>query len=514
MAAEGNSPHSRPVTLTEHVVGIFVTRGSVLPVTYIDRDAIVLASLALYRELGLNYWAFDGAYVTLKPGTSLATFSAAAETLARRYPSTGDQVLIADETTQAATIERLIRPQAIALALFALALALTALLIVGQVAAQDAAGRRPGQRHAGGARHDPPPAVRREHGGDGCRHGRRRPRRGRDRHRRLPADPDRPRPAGRAASRRQRERRRSRRRGGRDRGAARRPRRGDRVAAGRRAPRRGRRGAVAAPPAARRTAVAGRRAARRRHRRAVRARPGNRPRQRPGAQRHARPRGRGGRGRGRGHVRREPAAPRRHAEPVRPGLEHRVRGAVRHRHAEAVHPDHRARARHHRHHVRRARHGHHRQDRDPGDRPGAGNRPDDVLDGDHRAAACHRRPDRARRVGAAPARAAGGADGQGQHARGHPPDADHRQRRVPLLRSGQLHAHRRRRGRRDHRGRARSRSRTPGATSPAGTTSRWSASRLGRPGRRTSRRSSARGARSARPSSRTPAWSPTSVRTR
>ena len=52
MAAEGNSPHSRPVKLTEHVVGIFVTRGSVLPVTYIDRDALVLASPALYRELG------------------------------------------------------------------------------------------------------------------------------------------------------------------------------------------------------------------------------------------------------------------------------------------------------------------------------------------------------------------------------------------------------------------------------------------------------------------------------
>ncbi len=136
MVAEGNSSHSRPIKLTEHVVGIFVTRGSVLPVTYIDRDAIAMASLALYRELGLNYWAFDGVYVTLKPGASLATFSAAAETLAKRYPSTGDQVLIADETTQAATIERLIRPQAIALALFALALALTALLIVGQVAAR------------------------------------------------------------------------------------------------------------------------------------------------------------------------------------------------------------------------------------------------------------------------------------------------------------------------------------------------------------------------------------------
>ena len=65
---------------------------------------------------------------------------------------------------------------------------------------QDAADRRPGQRHAGGARHDPPPAVRREHGRDGRRHGRRRPRRGRGRDRRLPADPDRPRPARRTAT--------------------------------------------------------------------------------------------------------------------------------------------------------------------------------------------------------------------------------------------------------------------------------------------------------------------------
>ncbi|MGH3268188.1 MAG: hypothetical protein ACRDN1_03825, partial [Trebonia sp.] len=136
MAALDNSPHPRPVKLTEHVVGIFVTRASVLPVTYLDQNAMVLASLALYRELGPDYEAFDGEYVTLKPGTSLAAFSAAAQNLAKRYPSTGRQVLIADETTQAATIERLIRPQAVALGLFALALALTALLIVGQVAAR------------------------------------------------------------------------------------------------------------------------------------------------------------------------------------------------------------------------------------------------------------------------------------------------------------------------------------------------------------------------------------------
>jgi ABC-type antimicrobial peptide transport system permease subunit len=136
MAAMDNSPHPRPVFLTEHVVGVFVTRASILPVTYLDQNAMVLASLALYRELGPGYHAFDGAYVRLKPGTSLAGFTANAAALAKRYPSTGGQIITADETAQAATIERLIRPQAIALALFALALALTALLIVGQVASR------------------------------------------------------------------------------------------------------------------------------------------------------------------------------------------------------------------------------------------------------------------------------------------------------------------------------------------------------------------------------------------
>ena len=60
--------------------------------------------------------------------------TARAQALAQRYPATGKQVFVADQSVQAATVERAIRPQAVALALFALALALTTLLIVGQVA--------------------------------------------------------------------------------------------------------------------------------------------------------------------------------------------------------------------------------------------------------------------------------------------------------------------------------------------------------------------------------------------
>lgn len=122
--------------LSERVVGIMVTRGSVLPVTTLDKTPVILASMALFRELGPRYQAFDGAYVKLRPGATPSSFGHQAQTLARRFPATGGQVFVADETAQAATVERAIHPQAVALVLFALVLAVTGLLIVGQVASR------------------------------------------------------------------------------------------------------------------------------------------------------------------------------------------------------------------------------------------------------------------------------------------------------------------------------------------------------------------------------------------
>jgi ABC-type lipoprotein release transport system permease subunit len=121
--------------LTGHVVGVFLERGSIVPVNQLDNVPRILASTALWRQLGPAYRAFDGANVRLRPGESLAGYTREAQDLARRFKATtGGQVFVADETIQAAAVERAIRPQAIALALFALALALTALLVVGQVA--------------------------------------------------------------------------------------------------------------------------------------------------------------------------------------------------------------------------------------------------------------------------------------------------------------------------------------------------------------------------------------------
>ena len=58
---------------------------------------------------------FDGAFLRLRPGTSIDRVGAAANQLAARYPGTGGAVFVADERQQAASVERAVRPQAVAL---------------------------------------------------------------------------------------------------------------------------------------------------------------------------------------------------------------------------------------------------------------------------------------------------------------------------------------------------------------------------------------------------------------
>ncbi len=82
--------------LTEHVVGVEVTQDSIVPVNELAQTAYIQASVALYRELGIDYAAFDGDYVKLAPGTTVGAFTAEATHLARepRYrETTGGQLL-------------------------------------------------------------------------------------------------------------------------------------------------------------------------------------------------------------------------------------------------------------------------------------------------------------------------------------------------------------------------------------------------------------------------------------
>lgn len=122
--------------LSERVVGIMVDRGSVVPVTDLDKTPVIIASKALFRELGPGYEGSAGAYVKLRPGRTVSDFSARAQALTRKFPAAGGQIFLSDEAAQAAAVERSIRPQAVALALFALILTVTALLVVGQVASR------------------------------------------------------------------------------------------------------------------------------------------------------------------------------------------------------------------------------------------------------------------------------------------------------------------------------------------------------------------------------------------
>ena len=123
-----------PRRLTLHVVGIVVTPSSADPVTDSDQAPFILASTALWRRLGAGYRAFDGAGLELRPGASAATVGGEAQALARRFPGTRGQIMPSDEGAEYAAVERSIHPDAIALAIFALVLACTALLIVTQVA--------------------------------------------------------------------------------------------------------------------------------------------------------------------------------------------------------------------------------------------------------------------------------------------------------------------------------------------------------------------------------------------
>ena len=138
LAALSNVPRTAVRYLTMHVVGVEVTADSIVPVNPLAQTPYLQASAALYRELGLDYWSADGDYVKLSSGTTVAAFTAEANRLARepRFQATGGQLFVADETVQDADVEQSIRPQALALAIFALVLAVTALLVLGQTASR------------------------------------------------------------------------------------------------------------------------------------------------------------------------------------------------------------------------------------------------------------------------------------------------------------------------------------------------------------------------------------------
>ena len=129
------SPGQQPAGLRifrQRVVGVFMTRDNPVPINALAQLPIVYTTHAFYAELGPPYRGFDGAYVRLRPGASAFQFGQQAEALAKRYPATGGDVFVANLSDQASQIERAIRPEAIALGLFAIVVGLTGLVIIAQ----------------------------------------------------------------------------------------------------------------------------------------------------------------------------------------------------------------------------------------------------------------------------------------------------------------------------------------------------------------------------------------------
>ena len=122
---------ARPMSF--RVTGIAVFDSQIVPATKVNAEPTVLLSPAFYRSTAARDSTYGSqAGVRLRPGVSVASFAHAAAALAGRYPATGGVIVVSLQDEAAAT-QRAIRPQAVALAVFAALVALIALAVIGQL---------------------------------------------------------------------------------------------------------------------------------------------------------------------------------------------------------------------------------------------------------------------------------------------------------------------------------------------------------------------------------------------
>jgi ABC-type lipoprotein release transport system permease subunit len=133
-AAPGGDPIAT-VPFTTTVVGLGRLANEVVPTARFDTTPFILLTPAAYELYGkppfiLN---FDGLFVRLHRHQDAAAFIGRAKALAAaRAEEVGGDVLVTNYGDRNARVERAIRPQAIALALFAMFAGLTGFLVIGQ----------------------------------------------------------------------------------------------------------------------------------------------------------------------------------------------------------------------------------------------------------------------------------------------------------------------------------------------------------------------------------------------
>lgn len=132
-AAAGRSPIER---LT--IVGIGLFPGEVVPTTQLDAFPTLYLTPA-YLARHPEQPGCEGFVARLRPGADVERFRVAVNDIARAHEETGGGVFFQNQRLRNAKVVRAIRPQAVALWLFALLTAATFLVVIGQILARHGA---------------------------------------------------------------------------------------------------------------------------------------------------------------------------------------------------------------------------------------------------------------------------------------------------------------------------------------------------------------------------------------
>lgn len=121
------------------VVGITVAPSEVIPLAAQDSVPVLVLTPAYFRSyVDPGHLQFDGGFVRLRPGADMGRFRAKVDRLAGAHQQEIGEggVFFGNLRDHAARVERAIRPQWVALALFALLAGLAGLLGIGQIMAR------------------------------------------------------------------------------------------------------------------------------------------------------------------------------------------------------------------------------------------------------------------------------------------------------------------------------------------------------------------------------------------
>ena len=125
------------VSLAFRVTAIVVFDTQVIPTTETNSEPMALLSPSFTdTRAAQSFFYGSQAGVRLRPDASTAAFLHAASALAKRYPATGGSVAVVNLSDEVAAAERAIRPEAVALAVFAVLAGLIGLAVVGQLLAR------------------------------------------------------------------------------------------------------------------------------------------------------------------------------------------------------------------------------------------------------------------------------------------------------------------------------------------------------------------------------------------